>query len=160
MAEKPNVDMWTDGSNSLKAPGKPGGWAAILIFGEDEKIVQGAMYNCTNNQAELLACIDGLKALKISCNIDIYTDSEYVQKGWSLWLPGWIKCGWVGATGKDVSNRELWQELMYECGRHTVVFHHVRGHTGIPGNERADQYAKEARKSLGELRNTDKRIAN
>jgi ribonuclease HI len=141
----PHVIIWTDGSNSLKAPGRPGGWAAILIFGEKEHIVQGARFDCTNNQAELMACIDGLGQLKTPCRVDIFTDSEYVQKGWSEWLPKWLAHDWVNSLGNDVANREIWQELKYLCEKHYVTFHHVMGHTGIENNERADKLAKQAR---------------
>lgn len=148
MDERPHVVIWTDGSNSLRAPGRPGGWAAILLFGEKEKIVQGAMFDCTNNQAELSACIDGLMALKKPCRVDLYTDSEYVKKGWHEWLPKWVKNEWTNALGEDVANQDLWKELIAICKFHDVTFHHVRGHTGIHYNEMADKLAKEARLSL------------
>lgn len=133
------VALFTDGACSGN-PG-PGGWAYLLKFNHHEKLVSGHAEHTTNNQMELLAVIEGLRALKKSCAVDIYTDSQYVQKGISEWLPKWQKNGWRTSNKKPVKNQEYWQMLSEAASSHKINWHWVRGHAGHPENERVDQAA-------------------
>jgi ribonuclease HI len=135
------VDMYTDGA----CKGNPGvgGWGALLRFGEHEKRLCGGEAETTNNRMELLAVIEGLKALKRQCNIRVHTDSQYVQKGISEWLKDWKRRGWKTSAGKPVKNQDLWKALDTEAGQHTIEWHWVRGHAGHPENEEADRLANE-----------------
>jgi ribonuclease HI len=141
MASK--VVIYTDGACAGN-PG-PGGWGAILIAhkgGEPhEKELSGGDAVTTNNRMELQAAIEGLRALTRPCEEDLYTDSQYVMKGITEWLPGWIRKGWKSASGKAVKNQDLWQALAAETDRHQVRWHWVKGHNGDPLNERVDQLA-------------------
>jgi ribonuclease HI len=134
------VALFTDGACSGN-PG-PGGWGAILRWKEVEKELSGGETETTNNRMELTAVVAGLDALTRPCRVDIYTDSQYVQKGVSQWLAGWKAKGWVTADKKPVKNRDLWQKLDEAVARHAVTFHWVRGHAGHPENERADGLAR------------------
>ena len=136
------VEIYTDGA-CRGNPG-PGGWAAILTFRGREKILQGAERQTTNNRMELTAAVSALDALKQPCRVDLYTDSEYVQRGISEWLSEWKRRGWKTAARKTVKNRDLWQLLDEAAGRHQVQWHWVRGHSGNHGNERVDRLANEA----------------
>ncbi len=140
------VKLYTDGS-CLGNPG-PGGWGALLISGDKEKEMSGAEKNTTNNKMELLAVIEGLKALKTECEVEIYTDSQYVKNGMMTWIHGWIKNGWKTAARKPVKNKELWQALHEQVQRHKIEWHWVKGHAGHPENERVDQLANNAAQSL------------
>lgn len=137
------VVIHTDGS-CLGNPG-PGGWAAILRYGDTEKELSGGYKLTTNNRMELLAVIEALGALTRSCAVDLHTDSKYVrdaiEKGW---LANWQKKGWKTAAKKPVKNQDLWRRLMPLIERHRVRFHWVRGHAGDPLNERCDVLAKAA----------------
>lgn len=135
----PTVEIWTDGG-CRPNPG-PGGWAAILRFGTVERELSGAEPETTNNRMELTAAIMALAALKRSCEIRLVTDSEYVMKGIKEWLPNWKKRGWKTAAKQPVKNADLWQALDEQVNRHNVEWQWVRGHTGHPGNERADMLA-------------------
>ncbi len=133
------VDIWTDGA----CKGNPGwgGWGALLRQGPHEKSLYGGEPNTTNNRMELLAVIRSLEALKRQCQVVIHTDSQYVQKGMTEWLPNWKRRNWRTADKKPVKNADLWQRLDELVQQHDVSWRWVRGHAGDPGNERADQLA-------------------
>lgn len=134
---KPKVTIYTDGACSGN-PG-PGGWGAVLIYGEYEKELSGAKRNTTNNRMELTAAIEALESLKQPCEVTLYTDSQYVQRGMTEWMTNWIKKNW-----KNVKNVELWQKLREAESRHDVTWEWVRGHAGNTYNERVDKLAVEA----------------
>lgn len=136
---KPTVIVYTDGA--CKGNPGPGGWGAWLRSGEHEKELFGGERSTTNNRMELTAVIEALASLKRSCKVAVYTDSEYVRKGMTEWMSGWQRRGWKTADGKPVKNMELWQRLDALRKLHEVDWHWVRGHTGDPGNERADALA-------------------
>lgn len=137
-----HVLLFTDGACSGN-PG-PGGWGAILRYGKVEKEFSGAEAETTNNRMELMAVICGLEALKHSCRVDIYTDSQYVMKGMTEWIAGWERKGWKTADNKPVKNAELWQRLQAAAKPHKLVWNWVKGHSGHPENERADALARGA----------------
>jgi ribonuclease HI len=137
-----HVIIHTDGG-AAPNPG-PGGWAAILTFGDHEKELKGGEPNTTNNRMELMAAISALEALKRPCRIDLHTDSKYVQQGISQWIHGWKRNGWKTADKKPVKNGELWQRLEAAVARHQVRWHWVKGHAGHDLNERADRLVGEA----------------
>lgn len=141
------VRLFTDGSCHGN-PG-PGGWAAILAYGDAEREISGAEPATTNNQMELRAVIEGLRALRESCEVDVWTDSRYVVDGMKTWLANWKRRGWVTADRKPVKNGDLWRDLDAEAQRHRVRWHWVRGHDGHPENERCDRMANEAIRTLG-----------
>lgn len=134
------VEIYTDGA-CLGNPG-PGGWAAILESGRHRRELSGADAATTNNRMELSAAIAGLKALRKSCDVVLYTDSRYVKQGMTEWLPGWRRKGWRTASGKPVENRDLWEQLAAAAEPHRISWKWVRGHNGVPGNERADRLAR------------------
>jgi ribonuclease HI len=134
------VQIYTDGACSGN-PG-PGGWGAILRFKGQEKELHGGEPQTTNNRMEMMAVLEGLRALTRPCVVEIYTDSEYVKKGMTEWLRGWKARGWKTADKKPVKNDDLWRLLDQEASRHTVSWHWVRGHAGHPENERADELAR------------------
>lgn len=133
------ISIWTDGA--CKGNPGTGGWGALLKYGKHQKEIYGGEANTTNNRMELLAVIEALALLKRPCEVHIYTDSQYVQKGMSEWITGWKQRGWRTAAKKPVKNADLWQRLDALCEQHQVQWHWVRGHTGDPGNERADELA-------------------
>jgi ribonuclease HI len=133
------VVIYTDGA--CKGNPGPGGWGAWMRWGEHEKELFGGERLTTNNRMELTAVIEALSALKRPTPVAIYTDSEYVKNGITTWIHGWKKRGWLTADKKPVKNVELWQKLEGLVNQHQVSWHWVRGHTGDPGNERADQLA-------------------
>jgi ribonuclease HI len=141
MKEK-KVDMFTDGACSGN-PG-PGGWGVLLRYGDHEKLLSGAEDNTTNNRMELMAAIMGLRELSRGCEVNLTTDSEYVKKGITEWMINWKKKGWKTASNKPVKNQDLWQQLDIEVQRHQVKWHWVKGHSGHPENELADQLARDA----------------
>lgn len=122
-----------------------GGWAAILRFGEHEKVLTGHDPQTTNNQMELTAAIRALQSLKRPCEVAFYTDSEYVRRGITEWIEGWAAKGWRSKAGKPVQNVELWQELWPLVQCHTIEWHWVKGHAGNELNERVDRLARQAR---------------
>ncbi|MDF1730987.1 MAG: ribonuclease HI [Minwuia sp.] len=136
------VEIWTDGACSGN-PG-PGGWGAVLRFGDREKELSGGEAQTTNNRMELRAAIESLNALKRPCEVLLHTDSRYVMDGITDWIRGWKARGWKTAAKKPVKNADLWQELDAANSRHRVRWHWVKGHAGDAGNERADQLAREA----------------
>ncbi|MGE0753859.1 MAG: ribonuclease HI [Alphaproteobacteria bacterium] len=139
---KKQVEIYTDGACS----GNPGagGWGAILVYGKTEKELSGHAEDTTNNRMELTAAIEGLRALKSPCRVDIYTDSTYVKDGITKWIDGWQARGWKTAGRKPVKNVDLWQELLEVTATHDVRWHWVRGHDGHEYNERADVLAVQA----------------
>ncbi len=137
------VIIYTDGACSGN-PG-PGGWAAVLICGEHKKEIYGGDKNTTNNIMELTAIIEGLKALKQKCEVEIYSDSAYSVNSFNQgWIYNWIKKGWKTADGKDVKNKELWEELYALTKKHTVTFNKVKGHSNVELNNRCDELARKA----------------
>lgn len=141
------VELFTDGA--CKGNPGPGGWGAILRYRGQEKEMSGGEDNTTNNRMEMTAVIEGLAVLKRPCRVVVYTDSQYVQKGISEWIHGWKKRGWKTAAKQPVKNADLWQLLDEQVSRHQVEWQWVRGHTGHPGNERADQLANRGVSELG-----------
>jgi ribonuclease HI len=135
------VTIYTDGACSGN-PG-PGGWGALLMFGEARKEMSGGEPVTTNNRMELMAAIMALEALKRPCVIDLWTDSQYVRQGITAWLYGWKANGWKTADKKPVKNAELWQRLDAARHKHEVHWHWVKGHAGHPENERVDALARE-----------------
>ncbi len=140
------VEIFTDGACSGN-PG-PGGWGAVLRFKDLEKELSGDERRTTNNRMELMAAIAGLEALKRPSKVQLTTDSTYVKNGISQWIKAWKARGWKTAGGKPVKNVDLWQRLERAQRPHQVDWHWVRGHTGHPENERADQLARQAIKKL------------
>ena len=136
------VDIYTDGA-CRGNPG-PGGWGALLINGERERELSGAESATTNNRMELLAVINALRALKRRVSARVYTDSQYVRLGMSEWLTGWKARGWRTADRKPVKNQDLWEQLDELAAGHDIEWHWVKGHSGVPGNERCDQLANAA----------------
>ena len=136
------VQIFTDGACSGN-PG-PGGWAAILRFGDHEKEIFGGETLTTNNRMELMAAIKGLEALKRACTVTLYTDSRYVMDGIVQWMPRWKKNGWKTSDKKPVKNGDLWAALDAAVSRHKVIWRWVAGHSGHLENERADLLARTA----------------
>ena len=137
----PKVVVFTDGACSGN-PG-PGGWGAILRLGGREREFSGGDPATTNNRMELMAAIMGLEALKRPCRVRLFTDSNYVREGVTKWIHGWKKNGWRTADKKPVKNVELWQRLDAARAPHHVDWIWVKGHSGHPENERADQLARD-----------------
>ena len=136
------VEIFTDGA-CRGNPG-PGGWAALLRYGEAEKLIKGAERLTTNNRMELVAAIEGLKALTRSGRVQLTTDSQYVRQGITGWVARWKQNGWRTAAKKPVKNQDLWMELDRLSADHEVEWHWVRGHSGHPENELVDQAANAA----------------
>ena len=139
---KTEVQLFTDGACSGN-PG-PGGWGAILRWGDEERELFGGEPATTNNRMELRAVIEGLNALTRPERVDVITDSEYVMKGATQWMAGWKARGWKTADKKPVKNQDLWQRLEAALTRHRVQWRWVKGHAGHAGNERADALARAA----------------
>lgn len=139
MADLPEVTIYTDGACDPN-PG-PGGWAARLLFGDAQKDLAGSAPVATNNRMELQAVIEALQALTRPCRVRLHTDSEYVRRGITEWLPGWKRRGWRTSSGQAVLNVDLWQALEAALERHQVDWHWVRGHAGNPHNEAVDRLA-------------------
>ena len=137
-----HVSIHTDGS-CLGNPG-PGGWAALLRYGEKEREVVGGEAQTTNNRMELMAAIAALEALTEPCQITLHIDSQYVRQGITEWMPGWVRRGWKTAGGDPVKNRDLWERLHAATARHQIDWKWVKGHSGDPDNERVDVLARDA----------------
>lgn len=135
------VTIYTDGACSGN-PG-PGGWGAWLVSGSHAKELTGGMAETTNNQMELTAAIEGLKSLKRPCHVMLYTDSVYVKDGITKWIHNWKRNGWRTANRKPVKNADLWQALEEAVERHDIIWNWVKGHAGDPGNEKADELARQ-----------------
>ena len=135
-----SVKIWTDGACSGN-PG-PGGWGALLRFGEHEKELSGGDFQTTNNRMELAAAIEALNALREACTVELYTDSQYVKGGMTGWIEGWKRNGWRTSSKKPVKNVELWMALDEAVSRHQINWYWVKGHAGHAENERADELAR------------------
>jgi len=135
-----HVRIYSDGGCSGN-PG-PGGWGAVLIYGDARKELCGGEAHTTNNRMELMAAIMALEALKRPVTVDLYTDSDYLRQGITSWIDGWKANGWRTAQKKPVKNADLWQRLDAARDRHEVTFHWVRGHAGDPENEAAHDLAQ------------------
>ena len=140
------VRIHTDGA--CKGNPGPGGWGALLEIDGREKELCGGEPATTNNRMELTAVIRALAALKRPCDVDLYTDSQYVQKGISEWISAWKRRAWKTADKKPVKNVDLWLELDRIAALHRVHWHWVKGHAGHAGNERADELANRGIESL------------
>jgi ribonuclease HI len=138
---EPHVVIHTDGACSGN-PG-PGGFGAILAFGDLVRELKGGEPHTTNNRMELMAAIAALEALKRPCLVDLHTDSQYLRNGVMSWIKQWKRNGWRTADKKPVKNVDLWQRLEAAMGKHRVRWHWVRGHAGDAMNERADELARE-----------------
>ena len=139
---KPDVTIYTDGACSGN-PG-PGGWGAILRFGDNERELSGRARETTNNRMELTAAIEALQALTKPCRVKVVTDSQYLKDGITTWIKAWKENGWRTAGRKPVKNTELWRALEAAMAPHEVAWEWIRGHTGHPENERADALARAA----------------
>lgn len=141
------IIIYTDGACSGN-PG-PGGWAAVLIYNGKEKEISGSNKNTTNNIMEITAVIEGLKALKYPCEVELYSDSAYVVNTFTQgWIFNWMQKGWKTASGDPVKNKELWQELYSLTKIHKVTFNKVKGHADNHYNNRCDELARDAIKNL------------
>jgi ribonuclease HI len=138
----PRVTIYTDGA-CRGNPG-PGGWGALLNSDGHEKELSGGELQTTNNRMELTAVIEALQALKRGVSAQLYTDSQYVMKGITEWLPNWKARGWRTADRKPVKNQDLWEQLEREVARHSIEWCWVKGHSGNAGNERVDRLATQA----------------
>jgi ribonuclease HI len=136
------VTIYTDGA-CRGNPG-PGGWGVLMLAGKKEKTLQGADPETTNNRMEIQAAIEALNVLKRRCRVILYTDSKYVKDGINEWLPNWKTRGWKTSNRKPVKNEDLWRELDRLVADHDVDWRWVKGHSGVAGNERADELANEA----------------
>ena len=136
------VEIYTDGA-CRGNPG-PGGWAALLIAGKERREISGAEAETTNNRMELMAAISGLTALKRRCSVKLYTDSQYVLQGLTVWLPKWKARGWRTAGREPVKNKDLWELLEAAAAAQDIEWHWVKGHSGHDGNEFVDALANKA----------------
>jgi ribonuclease HI len=145
---KPKVTIYTDGGCAPN-PGT-GGWAAILIDAKRgrQKQISGNASHTTSNRMELTAAIEALRALKPSCDVVMYCDSQHVIKGIKGWVKGWIKNDWLTTSKRPVANRDLWEALYVEAQRHDINWKWVKGHSGHPFNDAVDKLATEAREAL------------
>lgn len=141
----PKIKIFTDGAVKGN-PGGPGGYAAVLIRGDKKRTIVGFDPKTTNNRMELRAAIAGILALHRRCRIEIWTDSEYLHKGMTQWVPGWKKRSWKTRDGKDVANQDMWSFLSNLELIHDITWKWVRGHTGSKWNEKADRLAGKALK--------------
>ena len=141
------IEIYTDGA-CRGNPG-PGGWGALLLYGDHRKTLHGGEPETTNNRMEMTAAIEALNALKGPREVILYTDSKYVMDGINKWMPAWKKRGWKTANKKPVKNQDLWQALDEAVSRHKIKWNWVRGHTGVDGNEKADALANRGIDELG-----------
>ncbi|MBP7189882.1 MAG: ribonuclease HI [Rickettsiaceae bacterium] len=154
--QQKSVSIYTDGACSGN-PG-PGGWGVYMIYGEHKKHLMGHSLETTNNRMELTAAIEGIKALKEKCSVDLYTDSTYVKNGITQWIEKWIVNNWRTSNKTLVKNADLWQDLYEKVNQHDISWHWVKGHATDIGNNIADSLATrgrdEAIKILGIKNNT------
>jgi len=142
MTEESTIIIYTDGACSGN-PG-PGGWGSVLLYNGHRREMSGGDEETTNNRMEMMAVIQALETLKRPCSVKIYTDSVYVMKGMTEWIEQWKKRNWKTAAKKPVKNVELWQRLEQATSRHDIKWQWVKGHSGVPENERADELATTA----------------
>jgi ribonuclease HI len=140
------VEIWTDGG--CKPNPGPGGWAAILKFRGSFKELSGAEAETTNNRMELTAAAEALTALTRPCTVILHTDSEYLRNGITRWHTGWVRKNWRNAAGDPVKNMDLWKRILDAAAMHKIDWRWVRGHSGNPMNERADELATRAREEM------------
>ena len=140
MNSKNPVVIYTDGACSGN-PG-PGGWGSVLLYNGHRRELSGGEPQTTNNRMEMMAVIVALETLKRPCAVELHTDSTYVMKGITEWLPNWKARGWKTAAKKPVKNVDLWQQLDAAVARHEIDWRWVKGHSGVPENERADELAR------------------
>ncbi len=136
------VQLITDGA-CLGNPG-PGGWACILRHGDNHKELFGSERETTNNRMELTAAVEGLRALRESCTVEVVTDSQYVKNGITTWIHGWKRNGWKTSAKKPVVNQDLWEELDDQAGRHKTTWTWTKGHANHADNNRCDELATRA----------------
>lgn len=136
------VEIFSDGACSGN-PG-PGGYGAILKYGRTQKEISGSVRQTTNNRMEMTAVIEALRQIKRPSKIRITTDSTYLIKGMTEWLPGWIKRNWINSQKKPVLNRDLWERLVELCRGHEIEWRWIKGHAGHEENERCDELARTA----------------
>jgi ribonuclease HI len=136
------VEIFTDGACTGN-PG-PGGYGAVLKYGEKVKEISGCEPHTTNNRMEMMAVIKALQQLKRPCKIRVVTDSNYLVKGMTQWIHGWIRRNWINSQKRPVLNRELWEEILQLSRKHQITWQWVKGHDGHPENERCDQLARAA----------------
>lgn len=141
LKQKPPILVYTDGSCFPAKRGAHGGWAAIILKDGEEIILTGGETPSTNNRMEMMAVLKALEYLEDGSNVFLYTDSQYVQKGITIWLHGWEKRGWKTLGGADVANQDLWQLIAAEARRHVVSWHWVKGHGEDDRNNRCDALA-------------------
>ncbi len=139
------VKIFTDGA-CCGNPG-PGGYGAILKYGQEIKEISGCESETTNNRMEMMAVIEALGQIKRPCKIRVFTDSNYVVKGMTEWIQGWIKRNWLNAQKQPVKNRDLWEDLLRLSAAHKIQWQWIKGHSGHPENERCDQIARDAIKN-------------
>lgn len=154
----PQVIIATDGSGTASGPG---GWAAVLRCGDIVKEISGGVAEATNNTMELTAAIMALRCLKSSCTVELTTDSEYLLKGITEWVPKWKRRGWMTFDGAPIKNRDIWEQLDAEAFRHSITWTWIAGHSGHVDNERCDELAGAERRRLKgepEPRKSKKRI--
>lgn len=144
------VKIFADGACSGN-PG-PGGYGAILKYGQKTKEISGCEARTTNNRMEMMAVIKALRQIKRPCNIKVVTDSNYVVMGMTKWMPSWIKRNWLNSQKKPVLNRDMWEELLKLSRPHQIQWHWIKGHNGHLENERCDQLAREAIKKCKECK--------
>ena len=142
MRDKTKIKIFTDGA----CKGNPGigGWGVLIESPNNRDELKGCKENTTNNRMELIAVIEALRSIKYDAQIEIVTDSQYVKNGINEWIVNWKKNGWKTASKKNVKNKELWKELDQLVEKYEIEWKWVKGHSGHPGNERADQLANEA----------------
>ena len=147
------VEIFTDGA--CKGNPGPGGWGALVRYGEHEKEICGGEADTTNNRMELLAAINALNLLVMPCEVLLHTDSKYVLDGITRWVEGWKRNGWKNASKQPVRNSDLWHQLIDAASKHEVEWHWVKGHSGNEGNERADALASAAAEEFANLDSED-----
>lgn len=148
MASKPQVTIYCDGACSPNPNGN-GGYGVVMLFGEHRKEISGAIPNTTNNRMELTAAIEALKLLKKPCQVILHTDSQYVCQAFNQkWIKNWKRNGWLTRNKTPVLNKDLWEILDVQASLHEITWKWVRGHASNEGNNRCDQLAVQARKSL------------
>jgi len=145
------VTIYTDGACSGN-PG-PGGWGALLQFGEHERELKGGERNTTNNRMELTAAIAALETLKRTCKVHLHTDSTYLRDGITSWIHNWKRNGWRTTAKNPVKNVDLWQRLDEAIQSHDIEWHWIKGHAGNPGNEAADALARQGLDAYGRNNN-------